>query len=76
MAAIFEINLGFVAGILIGIAIGVFIAWRRRKSGGYVGTIIITESDKGKVYSLELNRQPEALIDKKEVTFKIEPPKE
>lgn len=76
MAAIFEINFGFLAGILVGIAIGLFIAWRRRKSGGYVGTIVITESDKGKVYSLELNRQPEELDQKKEVIFKIEPPPE
>lgn len=60
----FLIVLAFLAGVVSGLYFGV----SRRK---YDGQIVIQETETGKMYSLELDGDPEEMDGKRDVRFKI-----
>lgn len=76
IAAIFEVNVGFIWGFIFGLAAALIIMWVRRKNGHYGGIIKVEKTEKGKTFTLELNHDPQELDKQKEITFKIESPPE
>ena len=73
MSTIGIVILGF--GLFyFGIAAGMYIQRVIFKNSDFDGTINVFAEDDKLLYSLELNTNPELLMFKKEVTFKVEIP--
>jgi len=53
-------------GVLLGLSTKTY-----NSNARYSGTIIIGQGETGKLYSLELEDDPESLDDKNEITFKV-----
>jgi hypothetical protein len=67
MVEILLIILAFNLGIFSGYICRVFIV----RKAGYSGIILVTEDEERKIFSLELNEDPEVLEDRDEVIFKV-----
>lgn len=61
--------------VIVIFTLGVFVGYICRvlivKKAGYGGIILITETEEKKIFSLELNGDPEDLVDRDEVIFKV-----
>jgi len=62
---------------ILGMLIGMILMYRVKKKSKPAGTLYATESIKGRIlYTLELNEDPEDLLTKTNVTFRVVPPHE
>jgi hypothetical protein len=57
----------FSVGTLLGYICRVFLV----RKMGYTGTILVTEAEDKKIFTLELNDDPDNLQDEDEVIFKV-----
>lgn len=60
-----------VLATFLGVAIGISNKTYEAMGGGNVGTVVITEDDDKKLYSLELNEDVDDLADKDTISFKV-----
>jgi hypothetical protein len=67
MVEILLLILAFILGVLFGYICRVYIV----RYSGYGGTIIVTETEDTKTFSLEVNSDPDDLEDKDEIIFKV-----
>lgn len=56
-------------GVLLGLSTKVY----NTSDAKYDGTIDVSDTDTGKMYTLNLNTHPETMVEKKDVTFKVTP---
>lgn len=67
MVEILLLILVFIIGVLSGYICRVFIV----RKAGYAGIILVTEDEEKKIFSLELNQDPDDLEDRDEVIFRV-----
>lgn len=68
--------MGTIAAIatFTGVVLGISTSQYHNSDRPYEGTLSVSESEDGHIYTLELNSDPESLVNQRAITFRVEDP--